>query len=342
MKPRDIVLEQIHHRETNPIPFTLGFEGEVGERIDQYYGSTEWRQKIPHYVVQVSTVDPDRKVDLDDTHYRDAFGSVWSTAGRPFHLEQPGLKSPNFDDYRFPTADTFIDTEKGPAAVKYCQQYADSFLAAGFGWGLFERSWTIRGFQEVLIDVAADPDFFEELLDRITALHLAFVEASVRLPVDGIMFSDDWGDQRGVLIGPERWRRFLKPRLAKLYQAAHDAGKLTLSHCCGSVVYIMPDIIEIRLDVLQSVQPEAAGMNPYELKRRWGDKITFWGCLGSQSTIPFGTRQTIFDEVEHLCQEMARGGGYILGPAKALQPGTPTENAVAVVEAFLTCTGHES
>ena len=75
-------------------------------------------------------------------------------------------------------------------------------------------------------------------------------------------------------------------------------------------------------------------MNPYELKKRWGDKLTFWGCLGSQSIIPFGTPAEIRSEVGRLCREMGKGGGFILSPAKSLQPETPTENAVAVVEAF--------
>ena len=98
----------------------------------------------------------------------------------------------------------------------------------------------------------------------------------------------------------------------------------------------MPDIIEIGMDVLESVQPEASGMNPpYELQRAWGDRITFWGCLGSQSTIQFGTPDQIHAEVGRLRRHMARGGGYILAPAKGLQPGTPIENAAAVVEAIV-------
>ena len=96
----------------------------------------------------------------------------------------------------------------------------------------------------------------------------------------------------------------------------------------------MPDIIEIGLDVLESVQPEARGMNPYELKASYGDDIAFWGCLGSQSTIPFGTPAEITSEVKKLKQRMGAGGGFILAPAKSLQPGTPIANAAAVVEAF--------
>jgi uroporphyrinogen decarboxylase len=94
-------------------------------------------------------------------------------------------------------------------------------------------------------------------------------------------------------------------------------------------------VIEIGLDVYQSVQPEAANNSPYQLKKKYGQRITFWGGLGSQSTIPFGKPTEIRAEVDRLCREMGRGGGYILAPAKSLQPGTPTENAAAVVEAFL-------
>jgi uroporphyrinogen-III decarboxylase len=93
-------------------------------------------------------------------------------------------------------------------------------------------------------------------------------------------------------------------------------------------------LIEIGVDVLESCQPEAAGMNPYQLKQQWGDKITFWGCLGSQSILPRGTPAQVRAEVGRLCRQMAKGGGYILAPAKALQPETPVENAVAVIEAF--------
>lgn len=202
------------------------------------------------------------------------------------------------------------------------------------GWGLFERSWNLRGFENILMDAITAPDFFEEALDKLMNLYLDFVEYTADLPVDAILFGDDWGDQRGIIIGPKRWRQFLKPRWAKIYAAVHRHGKIVMHHSCGSVADIMPDIIEIGMDVLESVQPEAAGMNPYELKRKWGDKISFWGALGSQSVLPFGTPAEIKAEVTRLKTEMGRNGGYILAPAKPLQPETPTANAVAVLEAF--------
>jgi len=173
------------------------------------------------------------------------------------------------------------------------------------------------------------------LIARLTEHQMGIVERLLELPVDGILFADDWGYQQGVLVGAERWRRLFKPGLARLYGRAHEAGKFTLTHCCGGIEEILPDLIEIGLDVYQSVQPEPKNNNPYELKRKYGDRITFWGGLGSQSTIPFGTPDEIRAEVARLCREMGRGGGYVLAPAKALQPGTPMENAAAVVEAFL-------
>jgi uroporphyrinogen decarboxylase len=161
---------------------------------------------------------------------------------------------------------------------------------------------------------------------------MAVLAENLKLPVDAVMFGDDWGDQRGVIVGPERWRRFFKARWAKLYDAVHRAGKLVITHCCGNITDIVPDAVEIGLDVLESCQPEA--MNVYELKRRYGRRLTFWGGLGSQSIIPFGTPAAIRREVRRLCRDLGRGGGYILAPAKSLQPETPTANAVAVVEAF--------
>jgi len=334
MRPKDMILEQISHRETETIPYTICFEGDVQERLDTYYGGPQWRDRLTPYLEVVSIIEADAEVEIAPGFTKDAFGSVWRKDVRPFHLETGGLAQPSFEGYDFPEPDHFIREDLRPQVLKKCERYRDSFLAAGFGFGLFERTWAIRGFQNALIDAAAEPDFYEELLERIFRLHLAFIEALAILPVDGILFSDDWGEQRGVIIGPERWRRLIKPRLAKLYAAAHAAGKLTLSHCCGNIAEIMPDLIEIGLDVLESIQPEA--MNPYELKKRYGDKITLWGGLGSQSTLAFGTPAEIKREVRRLCAEMGRGGGYILAPAKALQPDTATENAAAVVESF-TC-----
>jgi len=334
MKPREVVRAQISHRETETVPYTLPFEESVGERLDEHYGNVQWRKRLVPFIVGVGAVDTDPKERIDEKYVRDGYGGIWRQDLRPWHLEKPPLNTPSFDGYVFPSPESFYRPAWKEVARKTCEAFPDSFLIGNLGWGLFERSWNLRGFENILMDAVAEPDFFEEVLDRLMRLYLAFVEYTAELPVEGILFGDDWGDQRGVILGPDRWRRFLKPRWARIYEAVHRHGKTVMAHSCGSVAEIIPDLVEIGLDVLESVQPEAAGMNPYELKRHWGDKIAFWGCLGSQSTIPFGTPDSIRREISTLKRDMSKGGGFVLAPAKPLQPETPTLNAVAIVESF--------
>ncbi len=334
MTPREIVLEQIHHRETREIPYTLAFEDEVGTRLDRHFGGDAWRSRLIPYIAQCGSVSRPPRQELDATHYRDAFGTVWRTDELPPVVVEPGLKAPSFQGYAFPSADRFLDSGAKAEVQRRSVASPDSFTIVSTGLCLWQ-SWYVRGFETTLVDCALEEDFYTELLDRLTDLTLALVDACAEVPADAIMMGDDWGDQRGVMIGPERWRRLFKPRYTRIFEAIHDQGKLAIMHCCGSTADIQADIIETGLDLLESVQPEAAGMNPYGLKRAWGDEMAYWGCLGSQHTIPFATSAEVRQEIRRLRREMSNGGGYILAPAKPLRLETPTENAVAVVEEFL-------
>ncbi len=334
MKLRDCVFDAIQHRQPEQVPYTLGIEPEVAAKLDAHYGTPAWRERIQPFLTGVGAVDTDLKRPLDEAHYTDAYGGVWRSDRLPWHLETPPLKEPSFDGYDFPTPETFFRPDWKEQARAAIAEGRDTFWVGSLGWGLFERSWNLRGFETILTDAIEHPDFFEEVLDRLTNLYLTFVDYTADLPIDAIHFGDDWGDQRGIIIGPKRWRKFLKPRWAKIYERVHQHDKIVIHHSCGSVANVIGDCIEIGMDVLESVQPEAAGMNPYELKRKWGDKITFWGCLGSQSTIPFGTPGEVRAEIRRLRAEVGAGGGYILAPAKPLQVETPVENAAAILETF--------
>jgi len=334
LTPKERVLAQLHHQETDPLPYTLRFEGDVAERLDGYYGGNAWRDLVDNAIRRLPA--PELEVyDRGDPYYTDLYGSTWRVDYRTFHLVEPALKRPLLEGLAFPGLDRIFDAAWEEKVWPAIEEQRDHFLVIGFGTGLFERSWGLRGFEDALMDVVAHPDFYEALIERLADHQMTIVERLLELPVDGILFADDWGYQQGVMIGADRWRRIFKPRMARLYGRVHGAGKYVLSHCCGSIAEILPDLIEIGLDVYQSVQPEARNNDPYELKRQYGARITFWGGLGSQSVIPFGTPDAIRAEVARLCREMGRGGGYVLAPAKALQPETPTENAAAVVEAFL-------
>lgn len=334
MNPRECVLETLHHRQPERVPYTLSFEDQYDLRIDDYYGSAGWRNRLLPFLIHVSAVDTDYKEHLGNGRTRDAYGGIWREDRRPWHLESPPLTSPTLLDYTFPPPEKFYRPDWLAKGIQTVRSNTESFVVANLGWGLFERAWNLRGFENTLMDVIAEPDFFESCLDRLMHLYLNFVEYSASLKADAILFGDDWGDQRGIIIGPKRWRQFLKPRWAQIYAAVHRHGMYVMHHSCGSIAQIMPDLIEIGIDAMESVQPEAAGMNPYDLKKQWGEKICFWGCLGSQSIIPFGTPEQIKHEVRRLREEMGRDGGFILAPAKALQPETPLANALALLEAF--------
>lgn len=334
MRPRDIVLDQIHHQETEPVPCTLDFCKEVGARLDTKYGDKTWRDKLVPYISRCGGICKSTKKQIDDAHHQDAFGTVWRTDANAPSVVQPALSSPTFEGYSFPIADTFLDSAAKDKVKKSIEKSSNSFTIVNPGMCLWQ-SWYLRGFENTLMDCVSEEKFYMELLERFTDLTVTLIQECADIPADAIMMGDDWGDQRGVIIGPERWRRFYKPLYAKIFESIHKQGKVAIMHCCGSPAAIMGDIVEIGLDVLESVQPEAADMNPYTLKEKWGDKITFWGGLGSQSTIPFGTPQEVRQEIRRLRREMGRGGGYILAPAKPLQPDTPTENAAVIFEEFV-------
>jgi len=334
---KERVIAQINHEETDRVPYHLMFDpgSNLEERLDRFYGSDSWRDKVNNAIYQLPLPSAGINLDLGVESFTDDYGSVWRTDLRPFSLLQPALTQPSLDGYTFPKVNDLFDEGWEANMLKIIEEQKENFVVAAYGFGLFERSWVLRGFENVLMDVVVNYDFYEELLDKLLVHQMEILERLLLLPVDGIWFFDDWGFQQGVLIGAERWRKLFKPRYEKLYKRTHDSGKYVLSHCCGAIDKILPDVIEIGLDVYQSVQPEAKNNDPYLLKKKYGDKITFWGGLGSQQMIPFGSPAEIKDEVRRLCREMSVGGGYILGPAKEIQPETPDENIAAVVEAFI-------
>ena len=345
MTARDRVHGQIAHRETDILPYTLHFVEEVEQELNRWYGGPAWKGRLANAVVEIespmkSASAASRELRSGrEAEYTDLYGTRWRIDRRPYHLAAPALPEPTLQGYSLPEAVSFFTAAWRERAEAAIQSFPDHFLAARLGLGLFERSWALRGFEEVLIDSASNPGFYAELLEMLTEHQLALVDELLQLPVDGILFSDDWGYQQGMLLSPESWRRLFKPRLARLYARVHAAGKIVINHCCGYITPIIPDLIEIGLDVLESVQPEA--MDPYALKASYGDRLCFWGGLGSQSTIQFASPEEIHGEVRRLCRELGRGGGYILAPAKELQPGTPAANAAAVVEAFIEIGGSE-
>lgn len=318
------------------MPYTLDWSAEAAEALSRYYGHEDWSRRVTNYIRGVTS--PGGGMPVEPGQARDAYGTLWLAGPEVQMVIEPAITdSSAVASYVFPDPDSLYPAELRAAAATQASE-TDCFTTAAVGLGVFERAWALRGMEGLLADVAADPDAAELLFERITEFQLQMLELMVDLPVDGIRFSDDWSDQRGVMIGADRWRRMLKPKIARLYARAKSAGKFTVQHCCGNLSEIVPDLVEIGLDVLQSLQPEA--MDVYALKCNYGRDITFWGGLGSQSILPYGTPDQIRAEVRKLVEEMGKGGGYILGSSKAILADTPPANFAACLESFLQYSGH--
>jgi uroporphyrinogen decarboxylase len=147
--------------------------------------------------------------------------------------------------------------------------------------------------------------------------------------VDCIRFGDDWGFQAALMIRPERWRKLYKRHYRRIYEAAHQAGLIVSIHSCGNITALLPDLIEIGVQVVHPLQPEA--MDVTFCQREYGRDLTFWGGLGSQSTLPYGTPEDVRREVRARL-DLFHEGGYILAPAGAAPAETPAENIAAIVE----------
>jgi uroporphyrinogen decarboxylase len=197
---------------------------------------------------------------------------------------------------------------------------------------IFECAWALRGYEQLLTDFSLNPELAECLLDFPYHYHLAAAKQLVRMGVDMIWIGDDVGMQTGMLISPQHWRRFLKPRLANFIaelKAINPQVKVAY-HSDGNVMRIVPELIEIGLDLLNPIQP--ACIDPAEIKRRYGRQLCFWGSIDEQHTLPFGSPQDVRAEVLERLRTIGKGGGLILGPTHHVQLDTPLQNFWAMIQ----------
>lgn len=199
---------------------------------------------------------------------------------------------------------------------------------------MFETAWALRGLEQMLADFALNPDLAGELLDIPYRYHLAAAKKLTQMGVDMIWIGDDVGAQHAMILSPKMWRRFLKPRMASFIaelKAINPQVKVAY-HSDGAIDPIIPDLIEIGLDVLNPIQP--ASMDPARLKQQYGDKLCFWGSLDEQHTLPFGTPEDVRGEVLNRINTLGKNGGLILGPTHHVQLDTPMENFWAMVNSI--------
>lgn len=199
---------------------------------------------------------------------------------------------------------------------------------------VFETAWALRGYEQLMIDFLEDPDLAESILEIPYRYHLTAAKTLVRMGVDMIWIGDDVGAQNAMLISPAHWRCFLKPRMASFIATLKGINpRLKIAyHSDGCIYPIIPELIEVGVDVLNPVQP--ASMDPARLKREFGSRLCFWGTVDEQQTLPFGSPDDVRAEVSERLRTIGDGGGLILGPTHHVQLDTPMENFWAMVKAI--------
>ncbi|MBM3498746.1 MAG: hypothetical protein FJX74_08750 [Armatimonadetes bacterium] len=204
---------------------------------------------------------------------------------------------------------------------------------------LFCRVCSLTGMENALVAMLAQPAVFEAALEAVFARTLEYCERLLDACGDAmpiLCLGDDFATQRGLLMAPEQWRQYLKPRFARLFEAGKRRGKLVWFHSCGDITAILPDLIDIGVDVWETVQLHTLPFTPEALKREFGARVTFFGGVNTQR-LPFISPEEVRAEVCACIQALGRGGGYICGPDHHIKPDVPVANAIALFEAAKAC-----
>jgi uroporphyrinogen decarboxylase len=195
--------------------------------------------------------------------------------------------------------------------------------------GVFERAIALMGFEEFLTACILNPKMVEGLLDKITEYKIELAKRIVKLGFKVAHHGDDMGHQKGTLFSGTIFRKFFKPRIAKIWRIYKDAGLPIYMHSCGNITDFIPDLIEIGLDVLEPVQP---CMDHKYLKKEYGKDIVFFGGIDTQDLLPFGTPAQVKQKAAETIRTLGRGGGHIIAPAQEIMKDVPIENVKALVE----------
>jgi uroporphyrinogen decarboxylase len=194
----------------------------------------------------------------------------------------------------------------------------------------------MRGMENLLMDLIINPEFARELFRSIADFNIASLSNVIDEDFEAVMFGDDWGQQHGLIMGPDLWREFIMPELKRTYGFVKEYGKRVIIHSCGDVQELFDDLIGLGLDCFNPFQPEV--MDVHAMHRKYKGKLSFWGGLSTQKTLPYGSVEDVWAETESLLQ-MGLSGNYIFAPAHAVEGDVPLENMLTFIEAVNTQPG---
>ncbi len=306
MNRREIVKAAIQHRQTPRVPYRIDLTGEAWEMVKPLAGGKDCESFLDNDVVGIS---PPwwRWADL---------GGDWAGFDAPTSAARC-IGGGSYED--------FINN------VKKARETTDKYILVLIYGSHFEKAYFSRGIENFLADMAGDPAFARKLLSKIIDKNMVMLENFLALPeIDGVLLGSDWGSQLDLLMSPTVWQEMIRPGEQKEYDLVHAYGKDVWVHSCGNIEKIIPSLVEMGLDVLNPIQPEA--MDIAMLKNTYGHKLTFWGGVSTQQTLPFGTPDEVKAEARRVRDMMSAGGGYIFSPSQSIQNDVPVANLLALLD----------
>ena len=315
------------------LPVQINYTGLMGDKLAAHLGCStkELAARLGNHLLRVDLACPERR-SADGKVRFDWWGAGWGTETEGYwHAAAPLAHCTDLAAYPWP--DPHAPSLLAEAERAIAADGGQHFVAPNFGFALFERAWSLRGFDQLLLDLVDQPVWVEELLERITEIQVGLARRFVALGVDGGYFGDDYGAQRGMLFSPVLWRKLFKPRLARLFDVFRGAGLPVILHSDGDIWPILPDLVDIGLTCLNPVQPEV--MEHGRLFHEFGSRLSFYGGISTQEVLPSASPARVREATLACARELApEGTGLMLGPSHRMQSDIPPENVAAMLGAF--------
>jgi len=359
MDARKRVSLALEHKEPDRVPIDLWVTKEINRKLLDHLGLSSQEELLQHFDVDFRYIEgptyigPEPKVHPDGSvedhwgvprvrvevgageevgEYREVVNFPLSKATSVEEIrDYPKWPNPDFFDYR-PVRDQVAKARATGKAVVFMGDRMNR--CAQLKPGMY-----VRGIEQILLDLALNPEIAEYVFQRIAEFYLEYVRRTFEAAGGGIdifMTGDDFGTQTGLFMSPAMWRRFLHPGFKAFVELGKRYGCKVAHHSCGAIKPIIGDLIECGLDILNPIQPEARDMNGADLKKCFGDAISFHGSISIQRTLPFGTPDDVRNEVRNRFEALGPGGGFIFCTAHNIQADTPIENVEALFEAYQT------
>ena len=325
---RESILNAVNHQVSDYTPYNIELTSGLAAKMCERYGCEDTDRYIGNHMLRIKYKQNEKR---DDGTEIDIFGVTWTKSkegGDVGIIVDHPMKEPTFKGYRFPEirkefADDICNQLKAKSEGLY--------RMFGLTMCYFERAWSLRGMEAALLDMVAEPVFTQKLYNRILDHHLELLDCVLDRDFEAVHIGDDWGQQQGMIMGPQMWRKFIKPGMAKMFDKIKSAGKQICLHCCGDVREIFPDLIDMGVDIYNTLQPEIYDLK--EMKRQYGKDITFYGGISTQQFLPFATVEEVKVKTRQVRDILGENGGYIISPTHAVTADIPVENVMAMVEA---------